>query len=379
MKYYAMLNTVTRIVVRVFQTETVITSNDYIQLQSLDTSLVGKKYDANTQTFVTPTVQDIKRLTTDEIAYKTANKWLSTKLDEMETAIASGGGGGGSSIFTTGEGVDSYALRITDTTLSDTITGDYSFSLGLGNTAKAYNTVIGKFSKEDIASGYISNTIGDAFVIGNGTKSVSSGVITKNNAFRVTQTGSVFGMSSFNSSGADYAECFEWEDGNPNKENRAGKFVTLNGNKVKIASADDDILGVVTANSSVIGNNPIDWEGRFVKDVYGCIQCDKEGIPITSSTYDETQTYIERTKRPEWATIGLVGQLVVEDDGTCIPNEYCHVLDGIATAVTEEEKASWEKALGKVKANYVKSVFYKAIGYRVLKRLDENHVLILFK
>ncbi len=103
----------------------------------------------------------------------------------------------------------------------------------------------------------------------------------------------------------------------------------------------------------MIGNNPIDWTGRFQKDVFGRVQLDSEGIPITVATYDETQTYVERTKRKEWATVGLLGQLVVEDDGTCLVNGYCNVLTGIATR--------------------------KSQGYRVLKRLDENHILILFR
>lgn len=355
MYYYAMLNTVTRIVTKVFQTDNVIVSDDYIQLDTLDTSLVGKKYDVETGNFVTPQPQDIKAHTTDEIAYKTQNKWLSTKLDEMDAAIASAGGGG-SSIFDAGEGEDSYKLKITDTTLANTADGTYAFAIGVNNTAHAYNTVMGKFAKEDIQRGYQSNMTGDSLVIGNGTKSVTSGITTKSNGFRVTQEGAVYGLSAYNSSGADYAECFEWLDGNPNSEDRTGQFVTLEGDKIRIANAADYVLGVVTAHSSVIGNNPIDWYGRFQKDVYGRVLKDSEGIPITVPDYDETQAYIERVKRKEWATVGLLGQLVVEDDGTCAVNGYCNVLAGIATGTTSADNS-----------------------YRVMKRLDDNHILILFR
>lgn len=357
MYYYAMLNTVTRIVTKVFQTDNMIVSDDYIQLDTLDTSLVGKKYDIESGDFVDPQPQDIKAHTTDEIAYKTQNKWLSTKLDEMDAAIASaGGGGGGSSIFDAGEGEDSYKLKITDTTLANTADGIYAFAIGVNNTAHAYNTVMGKFAKEDIQRGYQSNALGDSFVIGNGTKSVASGVTTKSNGFRVTQEGAVYGAGEYNTSGADYAECFEWLDGNPNNEDRVGQFVTLEGDKIRIANSADYVLGVVTAHSSVIGNNPIDWAGRFQKDVFGRVMKDSEGIPLTVSNYDETQTYIERVKRKEWATVGLLGQLVVEDDGTCAVNCYCNVLAGIATGTTSADNS-----------------------YRVMKRLDDNHILILFR
>lgn len=354
MYYYAMLNTVTRIVTKVFQTENVITSNDYIQLESLDTSLVGKKYDDVSEGFVAPQPQDLKAHTTNEIAYKTEQKWLSAKLDEMDVAIASAGGG--SSIFDVGDGTDAYRMKITDSTCVNTAEGDFAFAMGVCNTAHAYNTVIGKFSKEDIIRGYQSNVSGDSFVIGNGTKSITSGTVIHNNGFRVTQEGAVYGAGAYNSSGADYAECFEWYDGNPNDEDRVGKFVTLDGNKIKIANAIDYVLGVVTAHSSVIGNNPIDWYGRFQKDVFGRVLKDSEGIPITVPDYDETQAYIERVKRKEWATVGLLGQLVVEDDGTCDVNSYCYVLAGIATHTS---------------ADYG--------SYRVLKRLDNNHILILFR
>lgn len=357
MYYYAKLNPVTHIVLDVYETTEAINNTYYIAINSLDTSLIGKKYDFDTQTFVDATVQDLKEHTSDEIAYKSEDKWLSAKLDEMEEAIASGGGGsGGSSIFDVGDGTDSYKMKITDEACVNIADGDFAFSMGVCNTAHAYNTVIGKFSKEDNLKGYLSNTTGDSFIIGNGVKSLSAGTVTKANGFRVTQAGAVYGAGAYSSSGADYAECFEWLDGNPNEEDRIGKFVTVDENKIKVAETSDFVLGVVTAHSSVIGNNPIDWNGRFVKDVFGRIQCDSEGIPITVEDYDETQPYVERVNRKEWATVGLLGQLVVEDDGTCMANGYCFVIKGIATHTT---------------ATYG--------SFRVLKRLDDNHILILFR
>ena len=354
MYYYAELNSVTRIVIQVFQTETQIDNEDYIVINSLDTSLVGKKYDEETSAFVTPTVQDSKKHITDEIAYKTEEKWLSAKLDDMDIAIAAVSGG--STIFDAGTGTDAYKMKITDPTCVNTADGDFSFAMGVCNTAKAYNTVIGKFSKTDNARGYQSNTSGDSFIIGNGLKSVSTGTVTHSNGFRVTQAGAVYGLAAYNTTGADYAEMFEWLDGNPVNDDRAGKFVTLIGEKIKIANASDYILGAVTGCSSVIGNNPIDWVGRFEKDVYGRILFDSEGIPFTNPAYDESQHYIERVNRPEWATIGLLGQLVVEDDGTCLVDGYCTVSAGIATQTA-----------------------YTFNSYRVLKRVDDTHILILFR
>lgn len=359
MYYYAQLNNLTNVVLAVHAIDTQYQGTYYIEVDETfynnrEQYINKYKYDFETEEFVLAGPQDLKAHKTSEIAYKSENKWLDTKLDEMETAIANAGSG--SSIFNVGTGTDSYAMKITDSTCVNTAEGDFALAMGVCNTAYAFNTVIGKFSKEDNTRGYQSNVSGDSFIIGNGTKSISSGTVVKNNGFRVTYEGAVYGAGAYNSSGADYSECFEWLDGNPNNEDRVGQFVTLDGDKIRIANASDYVLGVVTACSSVIGNNPIDWSGRFQKDVFGRILKDSEGIPLTVSDYDETQPYIERVKRKEWATVGLLGQLVVEDDGTCLVNGYCNVLGGIATGTNSTYNS-----------------------YRVMKRLDENHILILFR
>ena len=171
-------------------------------------------------------------------------------------------------------------------------------------------------------------------------------------------------MSAYNSTGADYSEYFEWSDGNPDNEIRTGRFVTVIGKKIKLAtSIDDYIIGVVTANASVVGNSYEDsWNGRFMTDVYGNLLyeniVDEEGNTIIwfkqNPNYDSTQTYIPRSQRPEWSTVGMLGQLVVDDDGTCEVDSYCKSNDyGIATKSDS--------------------------GYRVIDRIDENHILIIFK
>ena len=69
---------------------------------------------------------------------------------------------------------------------------------------------------------------------------------------------------------------------------------------------------------------------------------------------DPTKEYIPRLKRPEWVAVGLLGQLLVRDDGTCKPGKYCMPnSEGIATASNK--------------------------GYRVMKRTGPNQILVLFK
>lgn len=56
--------------------------------------------------------------------------------------------------------------------------------------------------------------------------------------------------------GADYAEVASWNDGNPNKEDRLHRFVTLkaSGRKIGIANSTDQIVGVISSHAAFIGN-----------------------------------------------------------------------------------------------------------------------------
>lgn len=262
----------------------------------------------------------------------------------------------------------------------------YCFGFGFSLETSGNNTAIGHHNKAMTKSSS-SGTSGDAFVIGNGSDSA------KSNAFRVTYAGAVYGKSSYHSTGADYAEYFEWEDGNSLNEDRRGLFVTW-GNKgtVKIAQEQDEIIGVVSVKPSIVGNAyEDDWQGMYKTDIFGepithivhyeatyreieVPDVDKEGNLletthiekqleheaydaeeyILNEDYDPSQEYIPRSQRKEWAVIGLIGQLVVVDDGSCYANGYCKVGEnGIATM--------------------------SSTGCRVLSRLDENHIKIYVK
>ena len=203
-----------------------------------------------------------------------------------------------------------------------------------------------------------------------------------------------------NSMGSDFAESLEWLDGNPNNEDRRGLFVTLTSdenneyNKIKLANSDDEIVGVVSSIPTVIGNSCNDnWKGKYQTDIFGkpltqivhheavyedveVRDKDEDGNLlktthtesvlvseaydteeyILSSEYDPSQEYIPRLKRKEWASIGFIGQLIVVDDGTCIPGKKC-----------------------KCGNNGVGTLSDNDIGYRVLSRIDDTHIKILLK
>lgn len=240
-----------------------------------------------------------------------------------------------------------------------TANGDCSHVAGEYTLANYCQTVVGRYNiskgatyKYTVNSGY--------FIVGSGSDSA------KANCFRATET-NTYGMT-YSPSGADYAEMFEWLDSNTNNEDRIGKFVTIDGDKIKLATSNDDyILGVISGNPSVMGNTYDDqWQGMFETDIYGRPIYEKQereledGIKVyddiqkVNPNYDNTQEYIPRSERPEWDAVGLVGKLVCIDDGTSKVNGYVKVTD--ESIATKSDKKT---------------------RFRVLKRLDENHIQIM--
>jgi len=229
--------------------------------------------------------------------------------------------------------------------------GDYSYAHGNLLTANAYNYVVGKFNKIPTAADPAANT-GDLFIVGNGLTGGARG-----NALRVTAAGAVMGTQAYTASGADYAELFEWLDGNSDGSDRRGLFVTLDGEKIRLANPDDTyILGVVSATPSIIGDACTDdWHGKYVTDVFGAKVLENGAYKLSDGFDSEKDgNYISRLERPEWAAVGLVGKLIVCDDGTCQVNSYCYPSEsGVATA--------------------------SETGYRVIARIDENHIKVIMK
>ena len=235
-------------------------------------------------------------------------------------------------------------------------TGEYGICLaGNNNSAGEYQVKIGHYAKDGEShtdEGGVRS--GDAIIIGNGSINTASQEVTRSNAFRVSYAGRVYGTGAYSSSGADYAEFFEWQDGNPGGEDRRGIFVTLDGEKIRPCNAGEYILGVVSSNPSVCGDSASEnWHSMYETNIFGDIIYDN-GEPKISPQYDPSKTYVPREKRPEWAAVGMLGKLVVTDDGTCEPNGCCAPSqNGIATAAET--------------------------GYRVLSRIDSTHIKILVR
>lgn len=240
---------------------------------------------------------------------------------------------------------------------------------------------MGHFNAAMITGGSPYNKVGTALVIGNGTS-----INARSNAFSVQFSGITKAANTITASTtADYAEFFEWLDKNPNVEDRVGYFVTLDGDKIKIAEADDDyILGIISGAPFVLGNGDCDvWNGMYLRDEFRrlkeepapkviqvknketkkyenqIVEGEYEGTRyIINPDYDASQEYKSRFDRPEWAAVGMLGVLPVRHDGTAQVNGYVTVgPNGIATAC---EKTA-------------------ANAYRVIKENSDSVVEIIFR
>ncbi len=185
--------------------------------------------------------------------------------------------------------------------------------------------------------------------------------------FKVRGDGQVTADGAFSGGGADYAEYFEWTDGNSSSEDRRGYSVVLDGNKVRKATSNDAatlIIGIVSARPVVVGDTAWNhWTGRWERDDYGDVVkeaytvttwdaqgADSNGVagegpkvhhsyhtdripdgltapsdavvtskeldgttnlmrPKEASNYDASQAYVPRENRVEWDAIGMVGKL----------------------------------------------------------------------
>lgn len=215
---------------------------------------------------------------------------------------------------------------------------------GYSNIAQGtYQHVQGKYNMQDNAGTY-------ADIVGNGTSDTR-----RANALTLDWNGNLAIAGTMSSAGADYAEFFEWKDGNPEAEDRVGYIVSLDGDKLTFANEGDYILGVVSGTATVLGDNPEwNWAKRWITDEFGRIQYEDKVIhhedknendeietwdetikaPIVNPDYDPDQEYTKRADRPEWSAVGMMGKLYVRDDGTCQVNGYAKPINGVATAST---------------------------------------------
>ena len=179
---------------------------------------------------------------------------------------------------------------------------------------------------------------------------------------RLRADGNAYADGSWNGGGADYAEYFEWTDGNSSNADRRGVSVVLVGNKIRPAVDGESPIGVISGNPSVVGDAAWSkWDSKYLTDDFNThvlesytiteweaqevnddgdtitvkksfetdkipaseiapvdatiISVDDDGNTLTrrqlNSAWNPDTEYVPREDRQEWDTVGLMGKLRV--------------------------------------------------------------------
>ena len=159
-----------------------------------------------------------------------------------------------------------------------------------------------------------------------------------------TDTGHGEATNNWNSNQFDFAEFFEWSDGNPSGEDRIGHTVAIDGltGKIKIAADGDTVIGVVSGTAAFVGNaGSMTWHGAYLRDEWGRFRLelvkDEDGNQLygdpdngnvqpkvnlmPNPDWDESIPYHRREDRKEWDAIGIIGQCYVRKTAV-IPSSW---------------------------------------------------------
>lgn len=177
--------------------------------------------------------------------------------------------------------------------------------------------------------------------------------------FKLAGDGNAYADGSWSGGGADYAEMFEWDDGNSSNEDRRGFSVVLtNGNKIRKATSSDaasDIIGVVSANPTVMGDNAWNvWNEKYNKDDFGGFVMETYTItkwtePAVADvdgniTEEDTQHNYETDKIPSDVTVPSDAVVVsVDDNGNTLKRKQLNPsYDDTQTYTPREERQEWD-------------------------------------
>ena len=181
---------------------------------------------------------------------------------------------------------------------------------------------------------------------------------------------------------ADYAEYFEWNDGNLSNEKRYGYAVSLVEDKIEISNSN--IIGIVSPNPGVVADTQsFNWKNTFLLDEFGRKIIDtykvykvnsgqtevyindnevayleypsgkntigtfynddlndkefikNKNVPRINPNYDKYQEYLSRKERKEWSPIGMLGKLHVRTSEQITGNKVSFDINGEAINGTD--------------------------------------------
>jgi len=265
--------------------------------------------------------------------------------------------------WTTAMTIDNSGYVLIGTTVNNLLGHGASNSINTDSNGHAVALTVNNNSYSEAGGGALpigclrSNSSAYAFAgfySGNGTTAFAD------KEFEFRGDGQAYCEGSWNGGGADYAEYFEWKDGNASDEDRRGISVVLDGDKIRPAVEGETPIGVISGNPSAVGDSASNkWAGKYTRDDFGTYifeeytlteweaqEVNNDGDTITVKKSFETDripasetapadatvisvddngktfmrrtlnpdwnpdtTYVSREDRKEWDTVGLMGKL----------------------------------------------------------------------
>lgn len=283
----------------------------------------------------------------------TNSAFITNKAYKVVPTVVKGGFSGGS----TGSGAVAERSAVIASTGNSFAYNDRSWLAGVGMNSKAYGSrsaVINSLESETSQGNHTQTILNSRGMKTDKNYTVAMGYGTDGPSaentgieFRPISGNAYFKgkITSGNSTG-DYAEYFESQSG---QEIPNGYMVTLDGRYIRKANSNDTPIGVISGTAGVIlGDQMFHHKEKFLKDEFGVVQTewttkewqDDEGnwyseeveLPIPNPDWKESDSeYIDRSKRPEWNVVGLVGQVYTRIDSTVSENDYIKPNKGIGT------------------------------------------------
>ncbi|SUM69771.1 peptidase G2 autoproteolytic cleavage domain-containing protein [Staphylococcus nepalensis] len=279
--------------------------------------------------------------------------YITNKAYRVVPTAVKGGFSGGS----TGAAAIAERSAVIATTGNSYAHSDRSWLAGVGAGSHAHgsrSSVMNSLESETLPGAYCQTIVNSRgvkspgnyhFLLGYGTdgaKYENTTIDMSTISGNIKTKGTVSSGQNF----GDYAEYFESQSG---QEIKNGYIVTLDGRYIRKANSNDTPIGVISGTAGVIlGDQMFHHKDKFLKDEFGVTQTelqtkewqDDEGnwyseevdVPISNPEYVEyADEYIDRSNRPEWNVVGLMGQVYTRIDSTVSVNDYIKPNKGVGT------------------------------------------------
>lgn len=238
-----------------------------------------------------------------------------------------------------------------------------------------------------IASRATRNNVNGSLALGNGSSTSQADASTANRTIHLFGTTGNIQISGALTSGHTFADYGEMLPNGTGEEIPAGIILAMDGDEVRPAGPDDDIVGVVSHTMAVrAGDTPFFWQGRYLFDEFGrqvlgeildpdweaeipdpewqplmLDVFDAEGMPIgqveapdqiapmipnprgqhmltvlvENPEWDPSLPQTPRSERPaDWTPAGMLGQVFTRVAADVVPGDRLSAVDGIGVKST---------------------------------------------